>query len=286
MERSPEPPETPSAGLHAPAVSNDLDPGHIARAAGLALDRLEVLESVGSTNQWLLQQPWPALAAPARAVLARRQTAGRGRRGRTWLSGGEQSMTLSVAFEMRLPENAGRLSVLSVATGLAIADFLSGLTDGIGLKWPNDLQRHGRKVAGLLLESRVQAERVRVVAGLGLNLLPDPDLVARIEQPTGCLFDAPSGMPERSWLAGRLARVMIDVLEGRGIGALAQRWARFDVLAGAEVAILFEGATVQTGTAAGIDEDGALRLRDGETEHRICAGEVSVRRRDSLPGAP
>ena len=286
MERAPEPSESKPDSPAASAVGDELDAVRIARVAGLAPDRVEVLDSVGSTNQWLLQQPWPEVAAASRLVLARRQTAGRGRRGRTWLSGGAQSLTLSAAFEMRLPDGAGRLSVLSVATGLAIAECLAGLTDGIGLKWPNDLQRHGRKVAGLLLESRVQAERVRVVAGLGLNLLPDPGLLERIDQPVGCLFDSPARMPDRTWLAGTLARVMIDVLEGAGILSLPPRWARFDVLAGDEVAILFDGTTVQTGTAAGIDEDGALRLFEGGAEHRICAGEVSVRRRASLADAP
>lgn len=286
MERAPEPSDSKPDCPAASAAGDDLDAGRIARVAGLAPDRVELLESVGSTNQWLLQQPWPEVAAASRLVLARRQTAGRGRRGRTWLSGGAQSLTLSAAFEMRLPDGAGRLSVLSVASGLAIAECLAGLTDGIGLKWPNDLQRHGRKVAGLLLESRVQAERVRVVAGLGLNLLPDQDLLARIDQPVGCLFDSPARMPDRAWLAGTLARVMIDVLEGAGISSLPPRWARFDVLAGDEVAILFDGITVQTGTAAGIDDDGALRLLDGGAEHRICAGEVSVRRRASLAEAP
>ena len=286
MERAPEPSDSKPDSPVASAAGDDLDAGRIARVAGLAPDRVELLESVGSTNQWLLQQPWPEVAAASRLVLARRQTAGRGRRGRTWLSGGAQSLTLSAAFEMRLPDGAGRLSVLSVATGLAIAECLAGLTDGIGLKWPNDLQRHGRKVAGLLLESRVQAERVRVVAGLGLNLLPDPGLLERIDQPVGCLFDSPARMPDRTWLAGTLARVMIDVLEGAGILSLPPRWARFDVLAGDEVAILFDGTTVQTGTAAGIDEDGALRLFEGGAEHRICAGEVSVRRRASLADAP
>ena len=286
MERVPEPPEFKPDLPATTVAGDDLDAGRIARVAGLALDRVEVLDSVGSTNQWLLQQPWPEVPAAPRLLLARRQTAGRGRRGRTWLSGDLQSLTLSVAFEMRLPEGAGRLSVLSVATGLAIAECLADLTEGIGLKWPNDLQRDGRKVAGLLLESRVQAERVRVVAGLGLNLLSDEGLIERIDQPAGCLFDARSQMPDRAWLAGTLAKVMIDTLEGPGIGSLPQRWARFDVLAGDEVAILFDGVTVQTGVAAGIDESGALRLQAGGAEHRICAGEVSVRRRDSLPVAP
>ena len=98
MERAPEPsdfkPDCPAAC----AAGGDLDAGRIARVAGLAPDRVELLESVGSTNQWLLQQPWPEAAAASRLVLARRQTAGRGRRGRTWLSGGAQSLTLSAAF--------------------------------------------------------------------------------------------------------------------------------------------------------------------------------------------
>ncbi len=253
--------------------------------AGLPADRVDILDAVESTNQWLLQQAWQAQPIAPRLLVARRQTAGRGRRGRSWLSGGDESLTFSVSLELRMPHGTARLSGLPVATGVAIAERLSTLTDGIGLKWPNDVFRHGRKVAGLLLESRLQADRVLIVAGLGLNLLDAPGMFAQVAQPAGCLFDVPAGMPARGWLVGVLARAMIDAImtgpadSTAAAQSLAQRWGRFDVLVGTEVDILFDGVAVQTGVAAGIDEDGALRLRTGGVEHRICAGEVSVRRR-------
>lgn len=256
--------------------------------AGLPPDRVAILDEVGSTNQWLLQQPWQAHPVAPRLVVARRQTAGRGRRGRSWLSGGEESLTFSVSLELRMPQGTAQLSGLPVATGVAIAERLSALTDGIGLKWPNDVFRHGRKVAGLLLESRLQADRVLIVAGLGLNLLDVPGTLEHVGQPAGSLFDTPAGMPARGGLVGMLARVMIEAIRtapaepAAGPRSLAQRWGRFDVLVGTEVDILFDGVAVQTGMAAGIDADGALRLRAGGAEHRICAGEVSVRRRPTV----
>ncbi len=289
MDHLPDPLFGPAGGSSKPAVSAAIDAAALARAVVLPADAVEVLESVGSTNLWLLHQPWPQEPAGPRLVVAHRQTAGRGRRGRTWLSGGAESLTFSVAFELRMPEASGRLSGLSVATGVAIAECLSGLTDGIGLKWPNDLQRHGRKVAGLLLESRLQADRVRVVAGLGLNLVPADGWLDRIEQPAGSLFDGSDRVPARDWLVATLARVMINAGMGPaavpGQPTLAQRWARFDVLFGGEVVVLFDGVTVQAGIASGIDENGALRLRSGSGEQRINAGEVSVRRQEPGAGA-
>ena len=289
MDRLPVPPVAPGPDASSAAVADDLDPALIARAAGLSRDRVEVLESVGSTNQWLLQMPWDSPAGGPRLALARRQTAGRGRRGRVWLSGGAESLTFSVALEARMPGAAARLSGLPVITGVAIAERLAQLTDGLGLKWPNDLMRHGLKVAGLLLESRLQADRVRIVAGLGLNLLPAPDRLAAVGQPAGSLFDDPARMPGRGWLAGELARLMIDAAlactesasdAGPALprATLPQRWARFDTLAGADVAIVFDGVAVRTGVAAGVDADGALLLHSADGDHRISVGEVSLRR--------
>lgn len=287
MDRLPVPPVVPGPDTSSPTVADDLDPVLIARVAGLAADRVDVLESVGSTNQWLLQMPWDSPVVGPRLALARRQTAGRGRRGRVWLSGGAESLTFSVALEARMPDAGARLAGLSVITGVAIAERLALLTDGLGLKWPNDLMRHGLKVAGLLLESRLQADRVRIVAGLGLNLLPAPDRFATLGQPAGSLFDDPARLPGRGWLAGELARLMIDAALGRTDPArlagapgasLPVRWARFDTLAGADVAILFDGVAIRTGVAAGIDADGALLLRSTDGEHRISVGEVSLRR--------
>lgn len=260
--------------------------GALAIAAGLPAARVQVVESIGSTNLALMQAPWgPALDGP-RVLLTRRQTEGRGRRGRAWLSGGDESLTLSVSLELPLPDAAPRLAGLSVRAGIEVAECLAGLTGGLALKWPNDLQRHGRKVAGLLCESRLQADRVRVVAGLGVNLLPGSPLLDQVGQPAGSLFDASADLPDRWHLAGLIAAALLRGIAGTDHRAsLPERWAAFDALAGAPVEVLADGAPALAGIADGIEPDGALRLRVGGAVQCITVGEVSLRRRVDPGGA-
>ena len=276
-----------------PSADSPQPPGGVparalAIAAGLPPSRGQVVDSIGSTNRALMRADWgPVLDGP-RVLLARQQTEGRGRRGRVWLSGGDESLTLSVCLELPLPEGGAQLAGLSVRAGVEVAECLAGLTGGLALKWPNDLQRHGRKVAGLLCESRLQADRVRVVAGLGINLLPAGHLLDQIGQPAGALFDTPADLPDRWRLAGLIAAALL-----RGVGgdhkpaSLPDRWAAFDALAGAPVVVLAEGAPALAGIADGIEPDGALRLRMGDTVQRISVGEVSLRRQpDAAAAAP
>ncbi len=272
---SPKPPDGAPAQASAQTRAQML-----ADAAGLATSRVQVVESLGSTNLALMQADWGPDPEGPRVLLTRQQTEGRGRRGRVWLSGGDESLTLSVSLELPLPDAGARLAGLSVRAGVEIAECLAGFTDGLALKWPNDLQRHGRKVAGLLCESRLQADRVRVVAGLGVNLLPAAGVLDRVGQPAGSLFDAPVDLPDRWRLAGLLAAALLRGIAGSaGRPPLPDRWAAFDALAGAAVAVLAEGAPALAGVADGIDPDGALRLRVGEAVQRISVGEVSLRRR-------
>ncbi|MEI8305204.1 MAG: biotin--[acetyl-CoA-carboxylase] ligase [Burkholderiales bacterium] len=259
----------------------------LASAAGLAPSRVRVVESIGSTNLALMQADWGPEPDGPRVLLTRQQTEGRGRRGRVWLSGGDESLTLSVSLELPLPDGGARLAGLSVRTGVEIAECLAGFTDGLALKWPNDLQRHGRKVAGLLCESRLQADRVRVVAGLGVNLLPAAGMLDQVGQPAGTLFDAPADLPDRWRLAGLLAAALLRGVAGSAPRApLPDRWAAFDALAGAPVEVLAEGAPALPGIADGIEPDGALRLRVGDIVQRISVGEVSLRRRPVSASGP
>jgi len=199
-----------------PSADSPQPPGGVparalAIAAGLPPSRVQVVDSIGSTNLALMRADWgPVLDGP-RVLLARQQTEGRGRRGRVWLSGGDESLTLSVCLELPLPEGGAQLTGLSVRAGVEVAECLAGLTGGLALKWPNDLQRHGRKVAGLLCESRLQADRVRVVAGLGINLLPAGHLLDQIGQPAGALFDTPADLPDRWRLAGLIAAALLQI---------------------------------------------------------------------------
>jgi BirA family biotin operon repressor/biotin-[acetyl-CoA-carboxylase] ligase len=273
---------SPESARARAAEGGDLDAAAIARAAGLPERAVRVLDTVDSTSRVLMEEPWPASPASPVVLVARRQTAGRGRLGRVWLSGGDDSLTMSVALELPLPLVAGRLGALSVVAGLAVAEALVGTVPDLRLKWPNDLQRAGRKVAGLLCESRLQGERVRVVAGLGLNLLPAPDRFDAIGQPVGALFDSASQRPPRSRLAGQLAAALVAAIAGdqRASGSLPQRWACFDALAGRAVDIIVGGEIRGGGLACGVDEGGALRLLTAAGEQSIGIGEVSVRPTD------
>ena len=249
---------------------------------------VRVLDRVESTNRMLMEEAWPAVPAAPCVLVARRQTAGRGRLGRVWLSGADDSLTLSVALELVPGAGLGRLGALSVVAGLAVAETLVDRVPDLRLKWPNDLQRSGRKVAGLLCESRLQGQRVRIVAGLGLNLLPAPERFDGLGQPAGALFAMPEHRPPRSRLAGELAAALIRAIAGDPTAErdLPQRWARFDALAGREVDILSGGVIRLSGQVAGIDEGGALRLRGPDGERSVAVGEVSVRPSVAADGLP
>jgi BirA family biotin operon repressor/biotin-[acetyl-CoA-carboxylase] ligase len=250
----------------------------VAAAAGLDEDAVEVLRTVGSTNLELMSRP---LELPGRGVLlAGMQVAGRGRRGRVFLSDPENSITMSVACDDRVVPGAHSLSGLSIALGVAVARVLSRHVDGIGLKWPNDLLRDGRKVGGMLIETRLSMQMRRIVVGLGLNLRMPTELARQIGQPVGGLFDDRPMPLDRDRLAGELAGALlrrIDAFVADGFGQTAHEWAEFDVLAGREVSVVESDRATLVGTAMGIGADGSLILRTGEQVVEVSVGDVSAR---------
>lgn len=276
------------------------DRRRLAEAAGLPAEAVEVVASIDSTSTALLQRAFGPLPAPARVLVAVEQTAGRGRRGRAWLVAADRSMTLSVALERALDAQARPHRALPLALGVALAEKLEAFGCALGLKWPNDLQRDGRKVAGLLVEARVSGGIERVVVGLGLNLLPDAALEAALEQPIGALFappevaragdgDAPRAvgahgppLPDRSVLAGALAGTIVRTCARNaadGFEPFRAGWQARDALAAGVVRILEPDGSGWDGEAVGIDEDGALLVRTPDGTHRVLAADVSVRAR-------
>lgn len=149
--------------------------GALERAAGTAgvPCAVTVLDNVPSTNTWLLERA-PTPPAAAEALLALHQTAGRGRRGRTWQAPRGSGLCLSVAWTFAtMPGNA---PALTLALGVAAARALESI--GLGeamLKWPNDIVWQDRKLGGILVESTTTPDHAfRVVAGVGINLrLPE-----------------------------------------------------------------------------------------------------------------
>jgi len=151
-----------------------------------------------------------------------------------------------------------------------------------GLKWPNDLYLGGRKAGGMLTEARVDADQVRdLVFGLGLNVnsssasLP-PELrrtAISLSEAAGETFDLNK---LAAVLIGRIGTADRDFLDGSYRNRFADLWARYDILRGQTVTVIQGNHTVR-GTAAGIDDEGALllKLESGRTE-RFRAGEVTL----------
>lgn len=243
--------------------------------AGMA--SLEIAWSLDSTNSEMLRREAPAHGVAA--LLAERQTGGRGRRGKPWTSPLAAHLYLSLA--RHFSGGLSRLGGLSLVAGVAAAEALqaSGFED-VRLKWPNDLVVEGRKLGGLLVEGGGEhAGPVRAVIGLGLNMHMPESMATTIDQPWIDLSQLAGATPSRNVVAALLLAHLVpalDEFDADGLAPFLSRYARFDALAGQEVAIHL-GTQTQVGTALGIASDGALRVRIEETEKVFHAGEVSVR---------
>lgn len=239
---------------------------------------LEVLAECASTNS-VLSATGPRDDGRVPVVVAESQTAGRGRRGRSWLAWPGASLTFSVLW--RFPVGAPVPAGLSLVVGLALAVALEKLgVAGVRLKWPNDVLIEERKLAGVLVE--VQSGRGRgpaAVIGIGLNMaLP---ATAEIPgQPAVCsVSDCLADVPDRNQvLAGILAELqdLLGVYGVAGFDALRGAWEQRNAHAGRAVRILGEGVELE-GVCQGVDEDGALLLGTQQGVQRILSGEVSLR---------
>ncbi len=243
------------------------------------LHQLELHHDIDSTNGYLLQQSMNG-SASGLACFAERQTAGRGRRGRRWISPYGANIYLSILW--RFPSGPAQLGGLSLAAGLTVVRCLGDLgLEGIGLKWPNDVLWNGRKLAGLLLEVAGEVEGPsRVVLGLGLNVALGAQDGEAIDQPWVDLRRIAGGQAlSRNQLAGRLLSGLLDSLtrfEKEGLAPWIADWPHYDVYHGKPVTLTMGERKVE-GVHRGIDASGALLL---EREGEICTyhgGEVSLR---------
>lgn len=232
---------------------------------------LHVFETVGSTNDVARELAFTG-APEGTTVLANQQTRGRGRRGRVWHSEAGQSLILSMIVR---PNGPGAEAVLSLRLGLAAARAIDAVTPVVvGIKWPNDLMVHGRKVGGILCEGVVEGDRVAfVVVGAGVNILQDDDWPSPLAGSATSLASWADQPPDIPGLAGRVIGEWLEAL-ARGADRLAagelEEYDRRDVLKGRAVRVDDE----ITGTAQGIDPGGALRLDDRGTSRRVIAGTV------------
>ncbi len=244
-----------------------------------ALTGLEIHDSIPSTSEQLMQQA--ATGAPGgRVCLAEQQTAGRGRRGRRWVSPYGSNIYLSLLW--RFPLAPMELSGLSLAAGLAVARALNRLgVAEIGLKWPNDILWQGRKLAGLLLEVTGESEGPsQVVLGVGLNTRLSAQQGGGIDQPWIDLASIPGGQRiGRNQLAAELIHQLMNALEWferERLAPLRDEWQRQDLYHNRTVVLQMGDQTI-VGRHVGVDENGALLLLNADGVKAYFAGEVSLR---------
>ncbi len=243
-----------------------------------ALSGLEIAWSLDSTNAELLRREAPAQGVAV--LLAERQTAGRGRRGRAWAS--PLAANLYLSLSRRYGGGLARLGGLSLAAGTAVAEALQALgTGAVRVKWPNDIVVDGRKLGGLLVEgSGEPAGAARAVVGLGLNVRMPAAQAAAIDQPWTDLAAVLETPPPRSALAARLLDHLLPALalfDREGLAPFLPRYAALDALRGRAVAVHGGDGSTHAGIALGVAEDGALRVDVEGAERRFHSGEVSVR---------
>jgi len=243
---------------------------------------VRVFSCIDSTNQHMLDygdiedMRWGV-------CVAEMQTRGRGRRGRQWLSSYGRNIQMSIGVALNMP--MADVSGLSLAAGVVLAQYLqdSGVQDG-ALKWPNDIHINGKKVAGLLLEVKGEAEGpVKAVLGVGLNLDMSETVNGSINQPfTDIKSHLNSGLPSRTTMVADLTErlyLAIQEYQQKGLARFLELWTRYDLYLGQSVEIT-SAANKSQGIYRGLDEQGRLLLETGESVKVFSAGEVSLRKQD------
>lgn len=237
---------------------------------------IEIVDACPSTNSALLERPSEAMPAEACFLITEAQTAGRGRRGRKWLSGVGQAITCSTAFEFPLPLR--HLSGLSLAVGVAAARALAGLgATGVRLKWPNDLMIGQAKLGGILVETRANRGAIRVVIGIGINHATEPGLGERLRRRVTSISEVLDPLPSRNLVAAALLGELLavtDAFADRGLDAVRTEWEALHAHAGHRLRVELSDGRALDGTAAGIDADGALLLATSTGLVPVSSGEV------------
>jgi BirA family transcriptional regulator, biotin operon repressor / biotin---[acetyl-CoA-carboxylase] ligase len=248
--------------------------------------RLDTVDSTQSVAFALAERG----AADRTVVVADQQLAGRGRRGRTWSAPTGTSLLASIIVRPRLPQ--ALLSTLSLTTAVAAAEALRRVARvDARLKWPNDVLVSGRKIAGILLESRMggapapdgsahAGPAIVTIIGVGINLGQREFPVDLADSATSVALETGRAPSRDAVLTALLEE--FDAwrarLEAEGFGPVRERWRRLSDTLGRRVTV-----DAVTGTATDLDVDGALLVDVGGSVKRVVAGTVSS---SEAAGAP
>jgi len=241
--------------------------------------RIHYFDEVGSTQRVAAELAGEG-AAQGTVVIAERQSAGRGRMGRSWHSPAGVNLYMTIILRPSMP--LGQVPRLSLVAGVAAAEALETVAPGIvALKWPNDLWLSGRKACGIIAEAVTDATQgLRcVLLGIGINVnlaLNDipPDLRDKATSVRIATGHACDRIELASALFNRLHSRYMEI-EANGFAAVRPAWERYSALTGRRVTVLDADARM-AGVVRGIDDDGALLIDTDAGPARILTGDVSI----------
>lgn len=265
--------ERPLELLAADTIINGLGP-----TVQPLLQQLDIFDQIDSTNAYLAKHAQADMPSGS-VCFAEHQTAGKGRRGRQWIS--PFGCNLYVSILWRFQYGYASTSGLSLVIGVAVIRALREMQIApVGLKWPNDIVSAGKKLGGILLEVSGESEGpCAVVIGLGLNVSVPDSAALHIDQVwTDISKIAPHLDVGRNRLAALLLNHLFAVLadfETLGLQHYLAEWRRYDCLQGQHATLALAGQPL-SGIVHGIDDNGLLLLQhaDGKIQ-AFASGEIS-----------
>jgi BirA family biotin operon repressor/biotin-[acetyl-CoA-carboxylase] ligase len=247
------------------------------RPIAASTHRLLHVECVDSTNAEAMRRA-EAGEPGGLWIIADTQTAGRGRSGRRWFS---EPGNLTASLLIRLATPAPKAYQLSLVAGVAVTDAISATMSlapeaCVRLKWPNDILIGAAKAGGILVESSMGAAGLVAVIGIGINLVSHPEGLGRAATHLGAHGPAPEPDALLSEIAIAMDRWLERWGEGRDFASVREAWLARAHPIGERLSIN-TGAEAVEGLFGGIDQEGALLMRDGSgRERRFSFGDVTL----------
>ncbi|GAB6183739.1 biotin--[acetyl-CoA-carboxylase] ligase [Thermodesulfovibrio hydrogeniphilus] len=245
------------------------------------IEEIVVFDEVESTNSVgyeLLKQGYP----PGTVVIADRQTKGKGRLGRRWISPEGKNLYMSFALKPSItPKYATLITLTSV---VACTTALRRITNiPVQIKWPNDMLIDHKKVGGILSEMKIEGEKIKAaVVGVGINInMTEEDIPEEIKEIATSLRICKGEEFSRAMIAVEVIKEFdkwYQLLEKKNRKTIIDRWMQLSGTIGRQVKIVLTDREL-IATAEAIDEEGRLivKLSDG-TYEKICAGDVTLLR--------
>lgn len=241
------------------------------------VSEVEVFGSVTSTNDIAMKHA-ESLGGAGYVCVAEQQTAGRGRRGRSWVSPYGSNIYLSLVWDFF--NGAAALEGLSLAVGVAVANALKTKgVDGVELKWPNDVLVKGAKLGGILLEMTGDPSgHCQVVLGVGVNTSISKKDGAEIDQAWVDTSALGVSIDRNGFISEIISELtsMLALFSEYGFSHFRDQWLALDAFSNKAVVVKM-GKHDMAGVASGVDNTGALRLDRAGTIEAIKGGEVSLR---------